>query len=86
MLQTIGLYKILKFILKKVERPSQFKDKNNLLQNINSEIFGKNDIQTWHNLLNPEDDNWENNLRLTFYKKASDVYFNLGKNCLASKK
>lgn len=67
-------------------RSSLFEDKTNPLQNINSEIFGKNDIQSWHNLLNPRDDNWENDLRLSFYKKASDVYFNLGKNCLASKK
>lgn len=65
---------------------SLFVDEPNPLQNINSEIFGNNDIQSCHNLLNPEDDNWKNDLKLTFYKKASDVYFNLGKNCLASKK
>lgn len=72
--------------MKKVGRPSLFEDKTNPLQNINFEVHGKNDVQSWHNLLNPEDNNWENDLRITFYKKASDVYFNLGKNCLASKK
>lgn len=72
--------------MKKVGRPSLFKGKTNPLQNISFEIFEKNDVQSWHNFLNLEDDNWENDIRLKFYKKASDIYFNLGKNCLASKK
>ncbi|XP_026805826.1 erythroid differentiation-related factor 1-like [Rhopalosiphum maidis] len=70
----------------RVGRASLSESKNKPMQYLDSEIFRKNDIPNWQNLLNFDDNNWENLLRPIFYEKASDTYFNFGKNCLASKK
>lgn len=78
----IGLLKNYKNILIKVKHALLSKGKT--MPYFDSEMIGKNNMQSCHNPSNAEE--IRNHFRLILYKKASDAYFNFGEKCLTSRK